>query len=210
MVSLHTRTVSLNSRLYPPPLMEEEVPFELEPIGSIEHSCKYIHTYIHIYIYTHTHIHIYIYIYIWWSSLAALKTVVNTYYMVPLVDSVNSSFFSERAVWNCPAKVHGWREILVGTIWTSRTFGANRIDVGQIGEFVDYWSYWIFEHWGSLGFLVLFFLIFSSFFLLFFFFSFSKLLFTGTVDTAPVHHKTYLILLLYSPKTSPFFYLSKS
>ena len=75
--------------------MEEEVLFELEPIGSIEHSCKYIHTYIPIYIY------------IWWSSLAALKTVVNTYYMVPLVDSVNSSFFSERAVWNCPAKVHG-------------------------------------------------------------------------------------------------------
>ena len=90
LVSLHMHTVSLNSLLYPPPLMEEEVPFELEPIGSIEHSCKYIHTYIHIYIYTHTHT--YIYIYIWWSSLAALKTVVNTYYMVPLVDSVNSSF----------------------------------------------------------------------------------------------------------------------
>ena len=63
LVSLHMHTVSLNSLLYPPPLMEEEVPFELEPIGSIEHSCKYIHTYIHIYIYTHTHIHIYIYIY---------------------------------------------------------------------------------------------------------------------------------------------------
>lgn len=39
----------------------------------------------------------------------------------------------ERAVWNCPAKVHWWRAILEGTFWTCRTSG-NQIRNNSLWE----------------------------------------------------------------------------